>query len=99
MATVLATLALFGADSTAYCLQGRMADGSYTRFRSVASNRHPLGTRLRIVGHPSGPRGIRRVVVRDRIGWGSSLDFWTPSCGMAMGFGRKRVTYKLGWKK
>lgn len=90
---------LFHVSTTNYCLHGTMADGSYTRERSAASNMHPLGTRIRIVGRPTGHRGMRRYVIRDRIGWGTSLDLWTPSCGTAIAFGRKNVTYKIGWRK
>jgi 3D (Asp-Asp-Asp) domain-containing protein len=76
------------AVSTAYCDTGTMADGSYTRAGSVASNRYPLGTRLRI--WPS-PTGRRLFVVRDRIGWGSELDFYLPSCRAAIRWGRRIV--------
>lgn len=76
------------AVSTAYCDTGTMADGSYTRPSSVASNSYPLGTHLRI--WPS-PTGQRRFVVRDRIGWGSELDFWLSSCSAARAWGRRPV--------
>ncbi len=68
-----------------------MADGSYVRAGSVASNRHPLGTRIRLVGVTF--NGRRRFVVRDRIGHGSQLDIWTPSCAAAIGWGRRTVRY------
>lgn len=54
-----------------------MADGTQTRTRSLAMNRHRLGTRIYVIdgdtgraGHQKGPGGLRRWVVRDRIGWG-----------------------------
>ena len=88
----------FRAESTAYCLTGRMSDGSYTRLRSAASNRHPLGTKIRVTSRRPGPLGLRRFVIRDRIGYGSELDFWTPSCSYALNrYGRRVVTYRLGW--
>lgn len=87
------------ASSTAYCLSGRMADGTYVRPRSAASNRHPLGTRLQLTGRQAGPGGLRRYVVRDRIGHGSELDLWTGSCAQAIRYGRRRVTYRLGWRR
>src|SRR4051794_11315817 len=59
-----------------------MADGSWTREASVAPNHHPLGTALEVTPAPT---GRRRWVVRDRIGWGTELDFWRPSCGLALG--------------
>jgi 3D (Asp-Asp-Asp) domain-containing protein len=82
--------------STGYCLRGTMADGTYTRAGSVAQNGYPLGTRLWIT--PS-PTGQRRFVVRDRIGWGTQLDFWTPTCGQAIAWGRRVVHVHVGWPK
>jgi 3D (Asp-Asp-Asp) domain-containing protein len=80
--------------STAYCLMGTMADGSYTREASIAHNGFPLGTRV-TVAPPF--HGRRRFVVRDRIGWGTSLDFWTPSCASAFQWGRRVVRVRRGW--
>jgi 3D (Asp-Asp-Asp) domain-containing protein len=82
--------------STGYCLHGTMADGTYTRAGSVAHNGYPLGTRLTI--KPS-PTGQRRFVVRDRIGYGTQLDFWVPSCSTAISWGRRVVTVRVGWKR
>jgi 3D (Asp-Asp-Asp) domain-containing protein len=80
--------------STAYCLTGTMADGSYTREASIAHNGFPLGTRVTV----SPPfRGRRRFVVRDRIGWGTDLDFWAPSCGSAIQYGRRVIRVRRGW--
>jgi 3D (Asp-Asp-Asp) domain-containing protein len=81
--------------STAYCLTGTMADSSYTREASVASNMHPLGTKLTL--ERPGPGGRRLWIVRDRIGYGSQLDFWQPSCATALSWGRRTVSYRLGW--
>jgi len=74
--------------STAYCLSGAMADGTPTRPGSVASNRFPLGAELEIRPSPTGQRYFR---VRDRIGWGTELDFWLPSCSDALRWGRRTV--------
>jgi hypothetical protein len=63
--------------STAYCLGGTMADGTGVRWGSVASNQYPLGTVMEVTPAPT---GRRRWIVRDRIGWGTQLDFWAPSC-------------------
>lgn len=79
-------------QSTAYCLNGRMADGTWTRDGSVASNRHRLGTRIRLT-KPF--RGRKRFVVRDRIGWGTELDLWTPSCSHARWYGRRTARYRV----
>lgn len=76
-------------QATAYCQRGTMADGSYTRAGSVAHNGYALGTRLTVNG--------RRYVVRDRIGWGSELDIWMPSCAAAVVFGRRVVKVRRGW--
>lgn len=96
VAALVATAAFAGVPhtSTAYCLSGKMADGSYTRARSVAHNGYPLGTKI-TVDPPF--RGVRRWVVRDRIGHGTQLDFWTPSCANAIRYGRKTVKVRKGW--
>lgn len=78
--------------STAYCLSGTMADGSHTRAGSVASNQYRLGTHL--VVKPS-PTGRRHWVVRDRIGWGTDLDFWQSTCGKARHWGRRVVHIRV----
>lgn len=96
-ALLSATVLLAGAPttSTAYCLSGRMADGTGVRAGSVAHNGYPLGTQLTIT--PS-PTGARRFVVRDRIGWGTQLDFWLPSCAAARAWGRRTVHVTRGWE-
>ena len=81
--------------STAYCLSGVMADGSYVRVGSVASNRYALGTKIRV--RPSF-YGRHRFIVRDRIGYGTELDFWTGSCGAAISWGRRVVSVEVGWR-
>ncbi len=46
----------------------------------------PLGTRISV----SPPVwGRTQFIVLDRIGWGSSLDFYNPSCSAADEFGRR----------
>lgn len=99
MTTLLASVVLaFGVPttSTAYCLHGRMADGSYTRAGSIAHNGYRLGTRVTV--WPS-PTGQRRFIVRDRIGWGTQLDFWLPTCGAAVQWGRRTVHVRRGWPR
>jgi hypothetical protein len=94
---VIALLALAAsllpAHSTSYCLHGRMADGTATRPGSAASNRHPLGTVI-LLDRP-GPGGRRRWTIRDRIGWGSELDLWAPSCAQSRAWGRRFVRYRV----
>lgn len=77
-------------SSTAYCLTGTMADGTrvdaYPPFTVAAGNRWALGTRLRVV-----ELGIT-VTIRDRIGYGSDLDFAIPGdCHRAEAYGRRAV--------
>lgn len=83
------------AQSTSYCLRGSMSDGSYTRWGSVAMNRHRLGTHIRVISPRSGFFGQHRFTVRDHIGWGSDLDFWAPSCSMSRQWGRRTVRYRI----
>lgn len=83
------------AESTSYCVRGKMADGTQTRNHSVAMNSLPLGSKIRLI-RPRTFRGMRNFVVRDRIGHGSELDFWNPSCSHATGrWGRKTVKIKV----
>jgi hypothetical protein len=96
MTALLITAALAAAplDATSYCLHGRMADGTQTRAGSVAHNGYPLGTRIRVWPPIFGQQ---RWVVRDRIAWGTSIDFWAPSCALSRAFGRRRVSVAAGW--
>jgi len=82
----------YSASSTAYCDSGPTASGSGTYEGEVASNRHPIGTRLRIT---SGPQAGREVSVQDRIGSGSELDFYMGSCSAAARYGRQQVHYEV----
>lgn len=79
-------------SSTAYCLTGTMANGRRTHRGAVAGNRWPLGTRLRVSPSPVG----EVVVVEDRIGHGSELDFALPGdCAAARAWGRRTVTVEV----
>lgn len=81
------------ATSYSPCSSGSvMADGHRTYFGAVASNRHPLGTLLRFTHTLYGRRYFR---VRDRIGHGTELDVWQPSCSGAIAFGRRRIAYRV----
>ena len=83
-------------DSTSYCLRGRMADGTHTRHWSAAHNGLALGTRIWI---DPAVRGRHRWTVRDRIGWGTQLDLWAPSCAQAVAYGRRSVRLRVGWPR
>lgn len=65
-------------------------------------NRHSLGTKIRVRAvYLNGRkvatrvRGLKHFVVRDRIGHGTELDFWSPSCAWSNAFGRRTVKYAL----
>jgi 3D (Asp-Asp-Asp) domain-containing protein len=99
-AALMAVLLMAGAaqarsmkvTSTAYCLRGTMANGTFTRQGSVAMNMVPLGTRIKV---SQSPTGRLFHTVRDRIGWGTQLDFWVASCGQAHAWGRRTVRVKF----
>ena len=94
LSTGMSAAYLIATISTAYCLSGTMADGSAVRAGSVAHNGYPLGTRITV----SPPfYGRRRFVVRDRIGYGTELDFWVGSCAAARAWGRRSVSVRRGW--
>ncbi|MGB8508647.1 MAG: 3D domain-containing protein [Pyrinomonadaceae bacterium] len=77
--------------ATAYCLRGRMANGSNVAKGFIAADRHvlPIGTRVRLeAGNYSG-----EYVVADTGGAvrGRKIDIWVPSTGEAMRFGRRAI--------
>jgi 3D (Asp-Asp-Asp) domain-containing protein len=72
-----------------------MADGTRTRLRSVANNFLPLGSKIKITSKHPGPYGLRIFYVRDRIGHGSQLDFWVPSCRYGINWGRRTIRFKV----
>lgn len=81
--------------ATAYCLKGRMANGSGVRRGVVAADPRvlPLGTRIQLnAGSYSGT-----YVVADTGGAvkGRILDIWVPSCSEAMRFGRRSVSVSV----
>jgi 3D (Asp-Asp-Asp) domain-containing protein len=80
--------------TTAYspCSSGTMtASGQHVRAGIAAANWLRLGTRIRIWPPAF---GRTRYVVEDRVGYGTSLDLYTPSCEAAIEYGRRveRVT-------
>jgi 3D (Asp-Asp-Asp) domain-containing protein len=83
--------------ATAYCLHGTMRDGTYTRAGSAASNWLRLGTRITLTGRSF--YGRRHFTIRDTgsaLGDGH-LDLWTASCHTAIQWGKRSVTYRIGW--
>lgn len=75
-------------SSTAYCLQGRTANGGHGYIGSVAFDYARLGTRIHVSRSPSGLRWHR---VNDRTDGRTGLDFWTSSCWLARAWGRRSV--------
>jgi 3D (Asp-Asp-Asp) domain-containing protein len=93
---VILAAAVLAVSSTSYCPGSSgtmMADGHRVHVGAVASNRHPLGTRIRLIGAWFMRR--RTFVVEDRIGAYSDLDFWSPSCSYSRTWGRRRVRYRV----
>jgi 3D (Asp-Asp-Asp) domain-containing protein len=85
--------------ATAYCLQGRTANGGGVRRGIVAADPRvlPLGTRIQIdAGSYSGTYTVTDTggAVKGRI-----LDLWVPSCSEAMRFGRKNIMVSVLSKK
>lgn len=72
-------------DITAYTATGhRTASGRWPEPGMVASNRWPMGTRLRI-------EGLGEFVVQDRVGGGTDVDVFVPTRREAIMFGRKHL--------
>lgn len=91
-------------ESTAYslCSSGStMANGHHVRWGAVAINFLALGTRIRmdrpVVAHRADGKLVRRrsFTVADRIGYGTELDIWMPSCSDAAGYGRRTVGFRV----
>lgn len=78
--------------ATAYCLQGRTANGGGVRRGIVAADPRvlPLGTRIQIsAGSYSGTYTVADTggAIKGRV-----LDIWVPSCSEANRFGRKSIS-------
>lgn len=75
--------------STAYCLNGRMANGQSAHSGAAAMNNVPLGTKFKVM---TGPLKGEVLTVKDRIGYGSEFDVAMPnSCTSARRYGRRTV--------
>jgi len=79
-------------DATSYCQGSTTASGEHVYVGEVAMNTLPLGTR--IVVSPA-VFGRSRFRVEDRIGWGSQIDFYNPSCAAAVQFGRRTIRVRV----
>ena len=78
--------------STAYCLRGHTASGSYVSYGTVAVDPRviPLGTRMYIPGYGY-------AVARDTGGAivGNKIDVWFPSLGQCYQWGYRPVTITI----
>lgn len=89
------TVGRYSVHSTAYCPGSSgttMADGRHVYFGAVANNFLALGTRIRTDRQAFGKRWF---TVHDRIGYGSELDFWVPSCAMATDWGARSISFRV----
>ena len=76
-------------SSTAYCLQGTMANGQTVHAGAVAMNGPAFGTQYRVL---NGPMAGSVLTVSDRIGHSSQFDVWMASCDAAIAYGRQTIT-------
>ncbi len=83
---------VFTLDTTSYCQAGTMADGQETYVGAAAGNMCPFGTRIKLL---SGRLAGTVVTIADRIGWGSQLDIFSPSCAWSWWYGRERVSVEI----
>lgn len=75
--------------STAYCLQGRMANGQSAHSGAAAMNGVPLGTKFKVM---TGPLRGEVLTVKDRVGSGSEFDVAMPSnCTAARSYGQRTI--------
>ena len=79
--------------STAYCLNGRMANGEAVHDGAAALRGVPLGTSVSIL---DGPNAGTVLVVKDRPKRRGLLDIWMDDCGAARSYGRGRITIQVG---
>lgn len=82
-------------NSTSYCDHGLVSQQGYTAHKGVVAvveGTLPLGTWIKLRKPVFG----RYVwVVRDHIGWGSELDFWSSSCSASEQYGRRPADYRV----
>ncbi len=93
---VPAEAATYTGSATSYsaCSSGSItATGIRPYFGIVASNTIPLGSTIELV-HPRSIGGRRFFSVQDTGGPGFLTDFYAPSCGWAIQFGRRTVTVR-----
>ena len=79
--------------ATAYCLDGRMANGEQVHEGAAAMRGVPLGTSVTIL---DGPDAGKVLVVKDRPARRGILDIWMDDCWAARRHGIGLVTIQLG---
>ena len=76
-------------SSTAYCLEGTMANGQRVYRGAVAMNGVPLGSKWQVIETGA------VYTVADRIGHGSGFDIAMPGdCAAARAYGRRTITVR-----
>jgi 3D (Asp-Asp-Asp) domain-containing protein len=78
--------------ATAYCLDGRMANGEETHDGAAAMRGVPLGASVAIL---DGPDAGRTLVVKDRTPRRGLLDIWMDDCRAAVAHGVRHVTIEV----
>ena len=79
--------------ATAYCLDGRMANGEEVHDGAAAMRGVPLGTSVAIL---DGPDAGKVLVVKDRPARRGILDIWMNDCAAARRHGVGLVTILVG---
>lgn len=79
--------------TTAYCLDGHMANGEVVHDGAAAMRGVPLGTQVAIL---DGPEAGTVLVVKDRPRRRGLLDVWMNDCQAARSYGVGRVTIQVG---
>src|SRR5436309_69948 len=83
-------------QATAYCQQGKTADGSRSRVRTAAADPGflPMGTRIRVTG-AGRYSGIYTITDTGSKIQGRRIDLRLPTPAAARKFGRKRVRIQV----
>jgi 3D (Asp-Asp-Asp) domain-containing protein len=84
---------VYQVTATAYCLDGRMANGEAVHEGAAALRGVPLGTSVAIL---DGPDAGKVLVVKDRPRRRGLLDIWMNDCRAARSYGVGRVTIQVG---
>jgi 3D (Asp-Asp-Asp) domain-containing protein len=75
-------------NSTAYCINGIMANGKHTHEGAVAMAGVPFGTKFRVL---TGPMRGHIYKVEDRPDQHTEFDIWMRHCSDAIAYGRRTI--------